>query len=443
MVTRPPRGRNRKIGDTRDVGTSNPSYAAARPVRAYLPEDLDLSFIAPGRRDAASYFVGRLYLGRHIAGVDPDEFQEMYSPLLKDLLGTDYRREVIHPLLDRGVIERDPSYSTGWEGRKGYSRSYRLAPPFRHAQFRAVPLTNPELVRRLRGVAERHAVQAPVHRHLKRWFDRLEVAADYPEDVLPLRAWADGQTRFEPCRQGRLHSNLTNLKKEYRRHLVLHGVGEPLLAVDIKTSQPLLLGLTLRDRGRLARDDEFQGYARERAAEWRARRGGGAGEGEDPSTIPYVSGYSAECSQDIERYIQVCLTEDLYSLFIADTGYTRDDLKKYVLSTFYGQTWHARGSKTGQAFRRQFPLFWEALAAMKTGDQARLPCLMQTVESWLVIWRTCGRLAADLPEAPLLTIHDCVVTTERYVEPVRQALLDEFDTVWGVRPQTETKLLAA
>lgn len=244
------------------------------PARAYLPADLDLSFIAPGRRDAARYFVGRLYLARHVAGNDPDKFLTMYSPLLQAQLGSDYRREVIDPLLEQGVVEADPSYSTGWRGLPSYSKSYRLAPVYRHGRFEAVLLKNPELLRRLaRDRAARDVeLDAPVHRHLKGWHDRLTVTENYPVVSLPLQALADGERRFEPCRQGRLHTNLTNLARGFRRFVRLDGVEEPLWAVDIKTSQPLLLGLVLQDLDRVEQDEEYVRYAEDRADRWELKR---------------------------------------------------------------------------------------------------------------------------------------------------------------------------
>ncbi|QDU18468.1 hypothetical protein [Urbifossiella limnaea] len=418
------------------------------PVHTYLPENLDLSFIAAGRRDAAAYFVGRLYLGQHVAGRDPDEFQAMYSPLLKAQLGSDYRREVIDPLLEHGVIEEDSSYSTGWKGQCGYSRSYRLAPAYRQAQFRVVPFTHHEFVKRLAsppagGTTHAH-LSAPVHRHLARWFDRLSVAPSYPADVLPLRAWAEGHRRFWPCRYGRVHSNLTNLRREYRYHLTLDSVGEPLVGVDVKTSQPLLLGLAVLNWVKVLRNEDLRDYSRQMEREW-AERVGGEGGMAVADRIPYLADCSSECLSDTRCFVDVCLKGDLYSRFVSRTGLSRDQVKKRFLATLYDRPPGAGGveSDVVTAFRQEFPGLWVVLDALKRGNHAPLPCYMQTVESWLVIWRTCGRLAEELPDAPLLTIHDCLVTTERYVEPVRRALLDEFDAVWGVRPQADPKALAA
>jgi hypothetical protein len=146
---------------------------------------------------------------------------------------------------------------------------------------------------------------------------------------------------------------------------------------------------------------------------------------------------------EIERYIDVCLSADIYTEFGKSTGYSRKQVKKYFLATIYGKPYEAGNNKTGRAFQELFPVIWSMLASINHDDNSRLPCLMQTVESWLVIWRTCARLAADYPEAPLLTIHDALVTTEAYIKRFEQTLSDEFNAVWSIRPKTDIKPLAA
>jgi hypothetical protein len=64
---------------------------------------------------------------------------------------------------------------------------------------------------------------------------------------------------------------------------------------------------------------------------------------------------------------------------------------------------------------------------------------MQTVESYLVVWRTCGRLRREYPDAPLLTLHDCLVTDEDHVGPFGAVLQDEFVRAFGVTPGLKSK----
>ena len=44
----------------------------------------------------------------------------------------------------------------------------------------------------------------------------------------------------------------------------------------------------------------------------------------------------------------------------------------------------------------------------------------------MMIHGVCERLRKELPEAPVLTIHDSIMTTKPYLGPVRAVLNDEF-----------------
>src|SRR5262249_11276719 len=150
---------------------------------------------------------------------------------------------------------------------------------YRHVRFRAVPLTQRTLLRRLdrRDRAADARLDDDVYVHLRTWLDRLTVTNDYPQDALPLRVLADGERRVDVCRMGRVHTNLTNLARDYRRHLTLTPDAGKLYAIDVKSCQPLLLAAVLKDWSRLAADAKFTHYTRRTEQRWVENKRNGKG----------------------------------------------------------------------------------------------------------------------------------------------------------------------
>jgi hypothetical protein len=107
-------------------------------------------------------------------------------------------------------------------------------------------------------------------------------------------------------------------------------------------------------------------------------------------------------------------------------------------------------TRVGRAFRDMFPACHRAIAHMKPppgprrdGDgrkirdpaQGELARRMQRLESELVIGGCCERLRREAPGACLLTVHDCLVTSEDHKDHFAEVLADEFDRTYGVRPR--------
>ena len=80
-------------------------------------------------------------------------------------------------------------------------------------------------------------------------------------------------------------------------------------------------------------------------------------------------------------------------------------------------------------FRDRFPNVDEAICDLKRHDYRRLAHHLQRCESATMIHGVCERLRRELPEAPVLTIHDCIMTTRPYLDPVRTVLHEEFKTL--------------
>lgn len=64
---------------------------------------------------------------------------------------------------------------------------------------------------------------------------------------------------------------------------------------------------------------------------------------------------------------------------------------------------------------------------------------LQHVEAEGVLDICCKRISRELPEAPLITIHDSILTTDDYKELVRQIMIEELTKFVGLAPQIKFK----
>ena len=78
----------------------------------------------------------------------------------------------------------------------------------------------------------------------------------------------------------------------------------------------------------------------------------------------------------------------------------------------------------------------EAIKTLKKDDYRHLPRLMQRVEADYIIHRVCGSLMRDYPNVPVLTVHDCIVTTAENVPLVKALMLSQAH---GVTPNIKYK----
>lgn len=199
-------------------------------------------------------------------------------------------------------------------------------------------------------------------------------------------------------RQNRNYTILVVVPKEIRQFFSHHG--QPLFAVDIKSSQPLLHSLL----------------------------------------------YS-EDSPEKTKYLSVVQT-DFWGFINKSAGSPynlNDDAQKDLLKetlfkqVFYG--WKDERPKPKAVFARvfqsEFPILWKKIQEAKAKGNGPLPREMQFLEADQVI-STVTKLVAR--PFPLITIHDAIVTTKDGVDEVKKGLLTEFSQ-WKLVPSLTVKQL--
>jgi len=238
----------------------------------------------------------------------------------------------------------------------------------------------------------------------------------------------------------RLHSVITNLQKEYRKFLNYDN--EKLVNVDISNSQPYLLCLLL--------NPSF----------W-----------DKKSSIPLNIGmldqnvqnkYSGRYLNEIRNYVLSLTQNDndgtlrnykhttsigkIYE-YIADkinreqnTNFQRNDIKVLVLTTLFSRNRYMPTYK--KYFKSIFPQVYELIKLTKREDHAALACLLQNVESNIILHRCCHRIWDDGGnKIPVFTIHDSICTTLGNEQFVKQIMKKELFSSICISPCLKTEYL--
>jgi hypothetical protein len=423
----------------------------SKSVRAYLPANLELRHLPAKWLEYGAWLVHHLYSQSHLDRRYRDgKFIPLYSKFLERILPKKDRKIILSSVVDSGVVECNGSYSVGCAGHPGKSTGYRLSTEYREAPFRQHWLHHPELAHKL--IRHRHEQEkcfAPVHHHLKAKMNGLEVVGygTFPLVYLPMVALINRDFRFTVCKQGRVHTNLTNLDKEYRKNLQWNG--RPLWLIDIVNSQPLILALTLRQMAHANNHNHNARPDQPSPTKPNPHQPQGAHANKEPSPyVPSLSNNRLSDSDDAQRFLDWCLDGQIYERLGKVAGLSRDDAKKRFFAVAYGGQMDMF-TKVGDAFLELFPACFWTIREMKPfqnrfeagqrkakdprlGNLARL---MQKLESDIVIGRVCERLRQELPKACLLTIHDCLVTTDEHTDYFARVLKEEFHRIYGVQPR--------
>ena len=133
------------------------------------------------------------------------------------------------------------------------------------------------------------------------------------------------------------------------------------------------------------------------------------------------------------KYRSLCERGEFYDhLMGQSSGVDRAGFKRGMFrEVFFGRV--NPDYKHATRFRTEFPGIWSILAEIKAGDHTILARALQRYESSLVIGKVCRRIMTEMPDAPLLTIHDSLLTTAPVQDDFRRVLLDEYAAV-GLSP---------
>lgn len=430
------------------------------------------------------------YDGQAMTKVDKVGFLPLASGMLKANCGERYRR-VLEIMCAEGLVEQESkSYAVG------RSRRYRLSSAMDRAPQQFKELAGTVRERHIKYQVQKHTEKLKSLKsleHLTTWLDgsRLTVETEklhafvelafqktlgliadstHPNEVKAelrgraalrvnhqlesIRRVLEGD--FSPSNTGRderLHTLLTRLKRELRSFLLYDG--QPLVSLDIRSSQPYFLIALLSKRFYTASEDVSLG--------WRSLV---LGEGHNPITLLPSSTQSSNTnyystilpvgSKLSDRQV---FAKAEFPRIAWEDGFYRDFARKIaqaepttekVERTKKDSMWlffEPRPRKFNTKAFKDFEMFYPVEAGIVRGihsiQAGMLPVLLQRLEARILLHHVTKTISKRLPLAPLLTIHDSIHTTPAFTDLVECIMASELKKLVGAVPGIKKELKTA
>ena len=321
----------------------------------------------------------------------------LHSKTLQKIYGIKYHL-ILEYLLENGIIKRTSNYSTD----NGMSIHYKLSTSMDDVQtFQSTDYVFNKNHRKhweeKRKKVENDNSPIPVSIRKKILDDLYTVTIKdfdesikilneeikdnprkYIKNLMMLTSVYDGDIFWEFDDHGRFHSNLTSLMKEIRNTQLLIN-GEPILSLDIKTSQPLFFVQMLKK-------------------EW-----------------------LINSNPEIQQFIQLVENGDLYKHLykrFPEWFTDRDSVKPMVFRCLFDEERYSHLYK--ELFSSEFPEIYEFLVCYHTNYGEPLWKTLQRMESKLIFGKIYQTIITQIPDIKLFTVHDSIHYPERYHQQIKK-----------------------
>ncbi|MEI7594131.1 MAG: hypothetical protein WCK02_00165 [Bacteroidota bacterium] len=252
----------------------------------------------------------------------------------------------------------------------------------------------------------------------------------------------------------RLHTVLTAINRDYRKFFTFDG--KPLISLDIKNCQPYL-ALCLFNSSfyfNPNKNNELENENNKREMSIR----------EiffilnifyyhnNTYSLMWRKSFELRVRQDFNSYMEIVTAgvfyDEIEKKLLSEFGRKfneRQELKDNVLLMMYsknGYYWQKNneGAELKRQFKKMFPSIYEMFATAKMKDYTLLPCLLQTIESHLILRVICKRISRERPDVPLYTVHDSIATNEENKDYVLSVMTEELERNVGFAPKIKEEV---
>lgn len=345
---------------------------------------------------------------------------------------------------------------------EGRAYSYKLNPIFLKQRLKVDYITTPRFLKKVKDsfTVLPSVVRNGKYRFLGKFFDEKKLKVrfdeavrfcndryaehkDYARYVSELNNLVDLKNGcfkiyYVPEKDGRIHSNITSLSKVYRRFLTFDG--KRLVEVDLSSSIIYFIAMLINNRVKVDNIHINTYY-------------------------PLMFTKTLESLDIVEKELlkEKCVSGQFYELFISDFRTTfnwfklkgmfktvskdefdgsdkqvRKIAKKYLLAMIFADVNSYR--KVQDIFKKKFPNLLDVLILFKKkfGYESLSHFLLQ-MESCLMLDKVARRFNAKYwREAPIFSLHDCLITTVDYESQLEAILKEVFKEEFDVAPRVET-----
>lgn len=279
--------------------------------------------------------------------------------------------------------------------------------------------------------------------------------------IASVKAFESGEYQLSnKGRDERLHSILTSMKRELRSFIQYKG--QYLSSLDIMSSQPYLFTMLLR-KG-------FYSTSVRNPLGWKSVTTGFQSKNErtgtkvTPLSPPHsqlpaptlISTMFPGCKhltehQTLERslFCNISWPEDFYTLLAKELQariprlVSREATKKFVMWLFFEHRSYKDKDEQFQAFESLYPVEAGVIRGINEIQPKLLPVLLQRLESRIMLHKVTKAISQKLPDAVLLAIHDCVLTTPDAASEVRAIMEKELTAITGLIPGVKEEAKSA
>ncbi|MFC0343739.1 hypothetical protein [Epilithonimonas hispanica] len=447
-----------------DVELNSIGYKRRSSLTLYVPKKIDidkvLSEFPPDFKFDRDKFVYILHLITAIPHTNSDVLEENrgFTPINKELLQRrihNYKKYIDY-LAERKIVLVDKYYIPDKKsGGLKFSKDYI-------SEVVPVEISKWTLIKSILYLSQNKEIEITEGLlFLKKWLedDKLEISfqagkeeleriatkeveeglSNIPERfnsrLVPLLDLISDYKSFGVDTTGfRLHTALTRLKKELRKHIRYDG--KTLVSIDIVNSQPFLT-LPLYDVARFKKNNILSKI-------------------NNPLYFP-DSDMSAKLLQtikkvsnqeDVTTFIKCVSGGNFYEEFgkilqndgileAGDIQNIRKEVKEITFESIFSPNTSIAYSDGVKIFKKTFPNVYEIFQSIKKGrgNHPAFSIMLQRLESELVLEKTCKIINRLNPNIPLFTIHDSIATTEEHTAFVQDILTKVFAKYIGVSPK--------
>lgn len=207
----------------------------------------------------------------------------------------------------------------------------------------------------------------------------LEKSESQIKNLFSINAIKEKSLFYNFDQYGRFHTNFTILKSEIRKNY-LYIDGEKTFEIDIPNSQPFFLTRLIQDSNYAIEENEWK------------------------------------------LFCQLVNTGTYYQYLMDKLNISKSEAKKMTYKVLFGKNYF--NSKVDKSFKSFFPSIYKFLKEFKkeSGDYKILSHKLQLMESDLIFNKVIKTLYLLHPDIKLITIHDSIITSQKYKESVNNIL---------------------
>ncbi|MEP4095793.1 hypothetical protein [Reichenbachiella sp.] len=325
---------------------------------------------------------------------------QIHSEFIKIVQSRNKYTKVIQILVEQNLLKVDQSYSTGnKEGiikKPGFSKKYQIPKHMLDHHYTKSKIHYTLTTRK--AITTKEKMLAYIIKHKKSTIRLSSIAKQIllkSLDNLETQALTS-LGRFQKVsgpsmdRYGnRLHSCLTNLKKSFRSEIRFKGSNDPLIELDIKTSQMYFFANLSTEW----LDEVLPPY-------------------DAIKLYPLIEELQDCHGYQLFRHTVLCKDKDLYNIFKEPLGVSRDDAKKVLFTLFFGSA-HIKKENEREQFEKLFPGLLNQVNNFKSirlednqgKNHSNLALILQRMESKMVLEYVIEDIA-EQGITHVLTIHD-------------------------------------